>query len=321
MQWTAPVLSMESPNVADKYDTSFISRVYEPFVVDPVDEHKQTFIVLHGRGGTGEGFASSLLSFPISPSPSLGRPTEPLTIRSCFPHAKFIFPTACLGLASSYNDLLHQWFDNWSPLYNPEYREDLMIEGLAETSSFIHSLLQQEINIIGARNVVLMGFSQGCSSTITSLLTWQGEPLAAAVGMSGWLPFRQRMLERADETSQKYESDQVDHSRGADGDDVDGRPPDQGTSRLERSVDWLKNELGIAKNPLYPTVPFQKIPLFLGHGVNDGVLRCELGRLASRCLIDLGIDTRWNEYNGLEHALSGNMLRDIVLFLDALEGW
>jgi predicted esterase len=129
------------------------------------------------------------------------------------------------------------------------------------------------------------------------------------------------MLQKAEETSQTNESDKVDHSRGMDGDDANRRPPDQGTSRLERSVDWLKNELGITKNPMYPTVPFQKIPLFLGHGFNDGVVRCELGRLASRCLIDLGIETRWNEYNGLEHALSGNMLRDIVLFLDALEGW
>ena len=182
--------AMNPGNPADEYDRTHTSQFYEPFVVEPVKEHRQTFIILHGRGGTGESFAARFLDHPISPTQDLGRLIGLLTVRTCFPHAKFIFPTACLGLATTYWHLTHQWFDNWSPLIHPESKEELMIEGLAETSSFIHSLLQAEIDIIGAKNVVLMGLSQGCAASIISLLTWQGEPLGAAVGMCGWLPFR-----------------------------------------------------------------------------------------------------------------------------------
>ncbi|KFZ03320.1 hypothetical protein V502_11049 [Pseudogymnoascus sp. VKM F-4520 (FW-2644)] len=311
---------MESETLDDEYDRTRTSEFYEPFVVEPVKEHKQTFVVLHGRGGTGESFAASFLDHPISPTKDLGRLIGLLSVRTCFPHAKFIFPTACLGRASTYGHLTHQWFDNWSPLIYPEQKEELMMEGLAETSSFVHSLLQAEIDAIGAKNVVLMGLSQGCAAAIISLLTWQGEPLGAAVGMCGWLPLRKQMLDRGDDEVKEDGSGQVGEPGDKNSVDDDRKPSQPEAAKLQRIADWLRNELGItgAKSP---AVPFLQIPTFLGHGVDDATVRCELGRLASQFLEHVGVDTRWNEYTGLDHWFSGNMLRDIVLFLDSLEGW
>ena len=195
-----------------------------------------------------------------------------------------------------------------------------MIEGLAETSSFVHSLLQAEIDVIGAKNVVLMGLSQGCVAAIISLLTWQGEPLGAAVGMCGWLPFRKQMLDRGDDEVKEDGGGQGGEPGDKNSVDDDRKPSQPETVKLQRIADWLRNELGItgAKSS---AVSFQQIPTFLGHGVDDATVRCELGRLASQFLEHVGVDTRWNEYTGLDHWFSGNMLRDIVLFLDSLEGW
>ncbi|KFY64690.1 hypothetical protein V496_03085 [Pseudogymnoascus sp. VKM F-4515 (FW-2607)] len=311
---------MDPENLDDEYDRTRTSEFYEPFVVEAAKEHKQTFIVLHGRGGTGESFAASFLDHPISPTEDLGRLIGLLTVRACFPHAKFIFPTACLGRATAYGHLTHQWFDNWSPLIHPEHKEELMIEGLAETSSFVHSLLQAEIDVVGAKNVVLMGLSQGCAAAIMSLLTWQGEPLGAAVGMCGWLPFRKQMLDRGDDEVEDNDGGQVGDPESDNGADVNPKPSKPETAKLVRIASWLRNELGItgAKST---AVPFQQIPTFLGHGVDDATVRCELGRLASQFLQHVGVDARFNEYEGLDHWFSGNMLRDMILFLDSLEGW
>ncbi|KFY29712.1 hypothetical protein V494_08520 [Pseudogymnoascus sp. VKM F-4513 (FW-928)] len=285
---------MEPESLEDEYDRKRTSEFYEPFVVEPAKEHKQTFIVLHGRGDTGHNFAASFLDHPIEPTIHQGRLIGLQGIRTTFPHAKFIFPTACLGRATTWGQLAHQWFDNWSPLINPEQREELMIEGLAETSSFVHSLLQAEIDIVGAKNVVLIGMSQGCAATIVSLLTWQGEPIGAAVGMCGWLPFRKQMLEKGSDEVNGVESGQVEDPEDETAVDGDHKPSQAETAKLQRIADWLRNELGITGTKS-TAVPFQQIPIFLGHGVDDAKVRCELGRLASGFLKEVGIDARWNE--------------------------
>lgn len=310
---------MEPETLEEEYDRKRTSQFYEPFVVQPEKEHKQTFIILHGRGGTGESFASSFLTFPITPTLVDGRLLGLEGIRANCPNVKFVFPTACLGRATANGTLMHQWFDNWSPLIYPENKEELMIEGLAETCSFVHSLLEAEIEVVGAKNVVLMGLSQGCSAAMVSLLTWQGEPLGAAVGMCGWLPFRKQMLDRSNEVEWNggaQVGDPEDKNPVVD----DGKPSQPDAAKLERVAHWLRNELGITGDKS-PAVPFQQIPMFLGHGVDDAIVRCELGRLASQFLKHVGIDAHWNEYKGLDHWFSAHMLRDILLFLDSLEGW
>ncbi len=58
----------------------------DPYIVPPTSgAHKQTFIILHGRGDSGEVFGSYLLMHHIP---------ELQDLRTAFPDAQFVFPTA-----------------------------------------------------------------------------------------------------------------------------------------------------------------------------------------------------------------------------------
>jgi predicted esterase len=150
----------------------------EAMIYPPTQEHRQTFIVLHGRGSWAKKFGPSFLAST--------------KLQEEFPHAKIIFPTAPQTRASTYDDWkVHQWFDTWHLTTDPDERidnETRMVGGLWASCPFICNLLKQEIEIIGRENVVLWGVTQGCAISLASLLTWESEPFAAVVGMCGWLP-------------------------------------------------------------------------------------------------------------------------------------
>ena len=170
----------------------------KPLIIPPLETHRETWIILHGRGSNAQKFGLELLAMPI---PGHG------TLAQAFPHAKFIFPTASQRRATIYKrSLITQWFDNWS-LQTPTHREELQIEGLRETSAFIHGLLREEIAIVGASNVVLGGLSQGCAAALIATLLWDGEPLAPVFGMCGWLPYRGHMQEIAETTAENADED------------------------------------------------------------------------------------------------------------------
>lgn len=109
----------------------------------------------------------------------------------------------------------HQWFENW---HLEEYtkRQELMSSGLQKSVSFIHKLLQQEIEAVSRENVVLWGLSQGCATSLISLLCWDGEPFAATIGMCGWLPYGTMIMDIAGEKGgkgkgpQEFEEDEED---------------------------------------------------------------------------------------------------------------
>ena|SRR3569833_1600479 len=71
----------------------------DPLVIYPVSSHRYTFIILHGRGSSAQRFGPTLLETPVHPSHAAARtdgsqaPTAD-TLRTMFPHAKFVFPTA-----------------------------------------------------------------------------------------------------------------------------------------------------------------------------------------------------------------------------------
>lgn len=181
------VSSYQSAIMASSMEASRRSKpeVYaDPLEVPPLREHKQTFILLHGRGSTATKFGPPLLACAI---PGFG------SLQAAFPHAKFVFPTASMRRAACYNrSLIHQWFDHGS-LQTPSLREELQIPGLRETSRFLHGLLRKEIALVGAGNVVLGGLSQGCAAALIAMLLWDGDPFAAVFGMCGYLPFGQHM--------------------------------------------------------------------------------------------------------------------------------
>ena len=272
----------------------------DPLIIPPLASHKQTFIILHGRGSNAPTFGPPFLSTTISANPQH-------TFQQAFPHAKFIFPTASLRRAKIYNrSIIHQWFDNWS-LQTPDERSEIQIEGLRETSAFILGLLRREIEIVGRENVVLGGLSQGCAAMLIALLTWDGEeaPVSAAFGMCGWLPFRKQIEEAmgTDEESQDEEEHEDLFGKGEGG--VSETPYSQ-------AIGFLREELEM---PCTLRTSFPRIPLFLFHGREDEKVPIRLGNDAARCLKSMEADVTFCEYEGLAHWYSSDMLGGLVEFL------
>ena len=276
--------------------------------------HLQTIIILHGRGSSGSKFGPPLLSHPLS---------SPLrTPQNAFPHSKFVFPTASTRRAALYKRApIAQWFDNWD-LRHPTDREELQLEGLQETSAFVHRLLKAEIASVGAQNVVLGGLSQGCAAALIAAMLWDGEALGGIVGMCGWLPFRGHMEKIAIGEEEESESADQDYPFEADvefeSEDACGNQAAEGNLPV-KAVAWLREELDFRGS--VGRVPFREMPLFLGHGVEDERVSIDLGREAKGCMEALGVRVRWREYAALGHWYSGEMLEDMLQFIKEEIHW
>lgn len=303
----------------------------KPVIVEPLRlPHKHTFILLHGRGSNGEKFGLALLETPIASDPPSSPSSSPLptvTLREAFPHARFVFPTAASRRATIYKRALtHQWFNNWKLDPPATDREDLQAPGLRETTTYLHTLLHEEIGLVpgGAKNIVFGGLSQGCAASLTAMLLWEGERLGAVVGMCGWLPFAERLMEQVNGAEgDDMPEDESDPFARDDG----GEEGETVLSPAARAVGWLREELGVlsiaspsATSPATPYI-FQKIPFFLGHGVQDDRVSVVLGQRASECLSGVEGQVCWEEYDPLGHWYSGQMLRDIVRFIRKETGW
>ena len=329
---------MTSQTLSRHRKMSAVAQYPEVLVRQPLSgSHRQTFILLHGRGSSAAKFGPDLLATRIPDFANLP---------DAFPHAKFIFPNASKRRARIFKRTpIHQWFDYWS-LETPEKWEELQIDGLRETSEYIHGLVKNEVELVGADNVVLGGLSQGCAASLVALLLWDGEPLAGVVGMCGWLPYR-KMMENAfvkekvdanageDEDGDIFsrscdedEEDEDESSRGGNN-ETGGSLAAKGTVReslpLLKAVECLCEELEVSGGPTIAPQPSElkvrQIPLFLGHGTSDEKVPIGLGRLAARCLKSMNFDVHWEEYPDLGHWYSEAMLRDIIVFLQTHTAW
>ena len=283
---------------------------YPPsLIVPPQRSHKQTFI-LHGRGSSASKFGHPLLATFIA---GIG------TLPDAFPHAKFVFLTASRRRATIYNrSIINQWFDNWS-LTEPDERQELQIDGLRESSAFIHEMVRREAGFVGGTgNVVLGGLSQGCAASLVALLLWDGEPLGAVFGMCGWLPFGRGMGDVARGVDDVVEGE--DYNPFEDSVDDDGVDEAAVLADEARAVMYLREELDL---PVIASTPFgfQGIPIFLGHGKEDENVSVKLGREATLCLRSMGGNVRWEEYEGLGHWYSPEMLLDLVEFVKEHTAW
>ncbi|PQE29381.1 acyl- thioesterase protein [Rutstroemia sp. NJR-2017a WRK4] len=294
-----------SPRPSKTKDPSFPAHP-QPITIPPSSHpHRQTLIILHGRGSFPEKFFPPLLHTSTSPSSSQ-------TLQTAFPHAKLIFPTASRSRATIYKkSFTHQWFDCWR-LDQYTKRQDLMREGLAESC--------REIEIVGAGNVLLWGMSQGCAASLAAVLAWEGEAFAGVVGMCGWLPFGNLVgemvgamewdedpFERSDDDDEGEDDDPFARSYGEDSSEqkacIDSRA---------RGVEFFREEIDMQDKK---GMVFRKIPIFLGHGTEDEKVPIELGREAKRVLALLGADVEMKEYPDLGHWYSEVMFDDIFRFL------
>lgn len=285
-------------------------------------EHKHTIIILHGRGSTAQKFAEPLLQHSVSSlAPLAASSTKYSTatqesFREHLPYAKFVFPTAPLRRAVAFNrSLTHQWFDTWS-VAQPELKSHLQIQGLRETTEYLHELLRAEIDAVGPENVVLMGLSQGCAASIVATMLWRGKPFAAVVGMCGYLPFCEDMCDHF----QKAEIENIDDQA-----DLFERSSEKAgeETRIGAAINWLHEELQVRRDGILDagSPPITSTPVFMGHGVDDDKVPVEHGKLAANFLRNMGIEVTWKECEHLGHWYSEDMLRDMVHFLQGLKGW
>ncbi|KAI9661254.1 MAG: hypothetical protein M1821_009581 [Bathelium mastoideum] len=296
----------------------------EPFVVPPKSEHRQTFILLHGRGSNGPVFGSGLLATPLAGCS--------LTLQEAFPHAKFVFLTASMRRARIYKrSRITQWFDHWT-LDAPLQMQELQIDGLRESLAFVHELMREEIDVVGSGNVVLGGLSQGCAAALVSLLTWSGEPIPAVVGMCGWLPFHKMLQDVVNHDKKNSETagddpflrSQEDDSQRISAEDasidLDTAKVETGTVNCCSAIISLFEELQMVP-PKVLQMPFQKTSIFLGHGMQDEKVPLERGHEARDCLAAFEVDLTWKAYERLGHWYSGELLADLTQFLKQKTGW
>ncbi|KAK4212154.1 alpha/beta-hydrolase [Rhypophila decipiens] len=270
------------------------------------------------------------------------------TLPSVFPHAKFIFPTAPRTRATLYKRAkTNQWFDNWILGSQANEREELQAPGLKQTVTYLHGLLKSEIDTCpgGSRNVILWGLSQGCAASLVSLLLWDNEdmdPLGGVVGMCGWLPYTLRIeaeMGLSEERDNKADGEEDDPFHPFEWDAKqemvdDGEDPfersvgEEQSKELDpagRAIEWLRTEIELDQSKEQGKAKdsgFKPIPVFLGHGVEDGNVSITLGRTAFSCLTDLGVErAEWKEYEGLGHWYSAEMLSDIVDWIWRETGW
>ncbi|KAL3421526.1 acyl-protein thioesterase [Phlyctema vagabunda] len=272
-----------------------------PIILSPLLQHIHTFIILHGRGSTAEQFSTPLLETTTASGESL---------RTAFPHAKLIFLTASRNRATIYKkSYTHQWFDHWH-MDGQNKRQDLIAPGLYKSCNYVHGILQQEIESVGKENVVLWGLSQGCATSLTSTLTWNGEPFAATIGMCGYLPYVNHLTHiiKKDDSESDF-----DPFCSSDTDDDVAVSGDKGPQdRQTQAVQYLRDEIEM-EGPAQ--MVFRDTAIFLGHGTEDEKVSIEIGREARVCLDLMGADVTMVEYEGLGHWYSSEMLGDIFRFL------
>ncbi|EPS45342.1 hypothetical protein H072_646 [Dactylellina haptotyla CBS 200.50] len=293
----------ESREVSEKSGT----RSYkDPFIVQPSGPHTHTIILLHGRGSNGPKFGKEFITSASSTGKNLSE---------TFPFAKFIFPTAKKRRAVVFKRMpINQWFDLYD-INRQGYREHLSVDGLQETTGFIHGLIEQEVQGgIAAERIVMGGLSQGCAASLYSLLCFN-ERLGGYVGMSGWLPFARHMQDIIE-----------DESEGSSEDDIFARSDDEASeSEKESTPDQISKAINFAREnishaPLsssFTSLPVSKTLVFLGHGALDEKVKCNLGEGAQDVLMSLGFRVTWKKYNDLGHWYSvPDEIDDIERFLE-----
>lgn len=230
---------------------------------------------------------------------------------------KFIYPTAKRRrLACMNRAIINQWFDLLT-LKNPGRREEIQIEGLRESTSYIHEIIADEARLVGYNNVILGGLSEGCAAALYASLTFTltnppqnntNTALGALIGMSGWLPFQHRIVESLESRVMYSQTDNVfDHHNEPN---LDAR-----RSRELQAFSYLRQNIDL---PPLDSAPVSALmtPVFLRHGTADEKVDVSLGERATATLQDLGLHVSWVPHQGFHHWHKvPEEIDDIVKFL------
>src|SRR5690625_3647659 len=136
--------------------------------LNPQGEAQYAVIWLHGLGADGNDFV------PIVPELGL----DDLNIRFVFPHAPVQPVTINGGMP------MRSWYD----IFVADLVRQEDAQGIRDSQQQIEALIQREIKRgIPSDHIILAGFSQGSAMTLHPGLRYP-QPLAALIGLSGYLP-------------------------------------------------------------------------------------------------------------------------------------
>lgn len=269
----------------------------EPVVIEAFPErHRNTIILLHGRGSSGSEFASDLL--------------DVTGVAKRLPSWRWVFPTASTEWISQFQESMPSWFDIRS-LSDVEYECDTQLPGLRKHVQQLVALVLRETELLGghAERLVIGGISQGEATALWALLHLPGllPGLGGLVCTSGWLPFTTRFEQTLGN---------VNLTRTITGDEL--------SLRLAQAVRQVQELTGIPqekKASQEVLQAFTHVPVFLAHGLDDAVVDVELGRRVHTILQRMFSSVKWSEYQGAER--DGHWIKepegldDIVQFLQS----
>ncbi|EWG53627.1 hypothetical protein FVEG_12021 [Fusarium verticillioides 7600] len=257
--------------MSDKANTTGSqSEAFGPtYIVEPTESHTHTVVLLHGRGSSGEEFAQELLEETLLSDQS--------SLAQKLPSWRWVFPSSRELWSTAFEEDMPAWFEAHS-LTDTIARQDLQIPGIRQSVSYIKTILDQEIEIIGGdtSRVVLGGISQGAAVAIWTLLCLDSveRPLGAFFATNTWLPFASSI--------ENYLSNEQKS------------PIDAGTEFVAGMLAQSK-----VSHPQSRERP-PSTTVFLGHGTDDAYVDVELGRKAREIIIQAGFTVEWREYQGAE---------------------
>lgn len=145
------------------------SKTFDTLICSPRLPAKNTVIWLHGLGADGHDFVDLI--------PELHLP-EALAVRFIFPHAPIRPVSLNNGLP------MRAWFD----LYGLTRDTRIDEQGIYESDHALRTLIRKEIEQgIPAKNIILVGFSQGGALALYSGLNYP-KRLGGILGLSTFLP-------------------------------------------------------------------------------------------------------------------------------------
>ncbi|KAK8216754.1 hypothetical protein M8818_001717 [Zalaria obscura] len=232
------------------------------YIVAPLASHTHTIILLHGRDSVAKEFADEFFESQASD----GR-----TLPEIFPTIKWVFPSSGTRQSARFDTPMSQWFDIWS-VENLSERPELQLQGLRESVLSIVDVLHKEASIISPECIFLGGISQGCATSIWTLLHSK-VTLAGFIGFCGWLP-------RPEDISKGSQSQAT---RGNMSSSILGIEP---TSPFD--IDAQQKD------------PFAT-PVFLSHSEDDDVVPVGNGEQMFKALQQLGMRSTWKTYQDGGH--------------------
>ncbi|KAF1916628.1 Alpha/Beta hydrolase protein [Ampelomyces quisqualis] len=242
-------------------------------VIDPTTDHTHTFVMLHGRGSTGEEFAGELFESTLSDGSSLFQR---------FSGCRWVFPSSQELWSTAFQEDMPAWFEAHS-LTDITARQELQMNGIRDSVDHIVGIISEELKRLhgDAQRLALGGISQGGAIALWTLLCQRNSTVrpGTVVVTNTWLPFA-ATIERLFAGQQ-----------------------DDGTALEAECESFVGNLMAIQIDPDIAAAdrdPRTLGAVFVGHGTDDAYVDVELGRQATHVLSQAGLSVEWKEYSGAE---------------------